>query len=462
VPEENTGAPAPSGFFSRHRHLRNFLIGILVVVLGMVGLFVYSKVKTSGRQDAFQPFYDTAGLSTTGPLGQVVRSQPLGVPMAHGTGLRILYRTQRADGSMTFSSAMVFIPDNNAAGSPRPVVAWAHGTVGMGDQCAPSRTASPGAGIPWVASMLARGWVVMATDYAGLGTAGTEGYLVGADEANDVLNSVRALKYIPLADAGNSFVVWGHSQGGNSALFTAARASAYAPELHLVATVASAPAAELVPLLNETYDSSLAWVIGPEVLASWPAVYPQLAVGPITTGAGFDNYKRVAGQCITSAAVEALIRTAIKERFFKVNPVSVPQWRAVAQEQTAPVLSPSQPLMVAESLNDEVVLPNTTALYIQRACAAGSNLTSLWLADVGHVQLAPTIAPSVINWLGDRFAGRPTTPTCYQPLPIAPATETAAATATATATANSSITTTNIALLGSLGQRTPLAAEKKK
>ena len=427
MPRTSTGTPERSGFSSRHRHLRNFLIGFLIVVFALVGFFGYSKVKTSGQQDALQPFYDTDGLSTAGSLGQVVRSQPLGVPMAHGTGLRILYRTQRADGSMTFSSAMVFIPDNNAGGSPRPVVAWAHGTVGMGDQCTPSRAANPGAGIPWVDSMLARGWVVMATDYAGLGTAGTEGYLVGDDEANDVLNSVRALKFIPSADAGNSFAVWGHSQGGNSALFTAARASAYASELHLVATVASAPAAELVPLLNETYDSSLAWVIGPEVLASWPAVYPGLAVGPITTSAGFDNYKRVAGQCISSAAVEALIRTANKQRFFKVNPVSVPQWRAVAQGQTAPVLSPSQPLMVAESLNDEVVLPNTTALYIQSACAAGSNLTSLWLADVGHVQLASTIAPSVINWLGDRFAGRPTTPTCNQPLPITPATEPPAA-----------------------------------
>jgi Secretory lipase len=78
-------------------------------------------------------------------------------------------------------------------------------------------------------------------------------------------------------------------------------------------------------------------------------------------------------------------------------------------------------LLVAESLTDQVVLPNTTALYIQRACAAGSDLTSLWLTNVGHIQLSTTIAPAVVNWLGDRFEGRPTAPTCNQPLPIAPA-----------------------------------------
>jgi alpha-beta hydrolase superfamily lysophospholipase len=409
------------GFFSRHRHLRTLLLVVLAGVLILVGVLVDSNVKTTLRQDALKPFYDTSGLHKAGPLGQVVRSQPLGVPVDHGTAMRIIYRTQRSDGTETFSSGMVFIPDNDAAGAPRPVVAWAHGTVGMGDPCAPSRTAHPVGDISWVSSMLARGWVVTATDYAGLGTPGTSGYLVGDDEANDVLNSVRALRYIPSAHAGTAFAVWGHSQGGNSALFTAARAHSYAPELHLVATVASAPAAELLPLLSQTYNSTLAWVIGPEVLTSWPAFYRGLPVDSILSSAGRSNYRRIAQKCITSAAVEGLIRNAIKEHLFKVNPVTVSRWKTIAEQQTAPLLAPSQPLMVAESLGDQVVLPDTTALYIKRACAAHSDLTSLWLAEVGHIQLSSTIAPAVVNWLGDRFASRPTAPTCNQPLPIGPA-----------------------------------------
>ncbi len=410
-----------AGFFSRHRGLRTISFLVLAVVLIVVGLYIGSQVKSTKQQNALAPFYNTSGLPRTGPLGQVVRRKPLGVDVANGTAWRILYRTQRADGSPTFSSGMVFIPDNTAAGEPRPVVAWAHGTVGLGDKCAPSRSAEPLAGMAWVSSMLARGWDVTATDYAGLGTPGPSGYLVGDDEANDVLNSVRALKYIPSAHAGTSFAVWGHSQGGSSALFTAARAHSYAPELHLVATVASAPAAELLPLFTQTYKSALAWVIGPEVLTSWPATYPGLPIDSVLTNAGLDNYKRIAQKCVASAAAEGLVRNAIKQRFFKVNLVTVAQWKAVAQEETAPLLSPSQPLLVAESLGDQVVLPDTTALYIKRACAAHSDLTSLWLADVGHIALASTIAPAVVDWLGDRFAGRPTAPTCNEPLPIAPA-----------------------------------------
>ena len=130
-------------------------------------------------------------------MGQVVRHEPLGVSIQNGSAQRVLYRTQRADGTATFASGMVFIPNNNNGGLPRPVVAWAHGTVGMGDQCAPSRTKDPTGNIAWVSQMLAKGWVVTATDYAGLGTPGTEGYLVGGDEAHDVLNSVRAARDLP-------------------------------------------------------------------------------------------------------------------------------------------------------------------------------------------------------------------------------------------------------------------------
>ncbi len=414
-------------FLTHHRHLKHFIFGLGIafvsVVIIIVGLSVYHKLRVDSQQNALAPFYNTSGLSTSGPIGQVLRSEPLGVSVQNGSALRIIYRTQRADGSITFASGMVFVPNNSVSGSPRPVVAWAHGTVGMGDACAPSRNSDPLSAISWVSEMLAQGWVVTATDYAGLGTPGTQGYLVGGDEARDVLNSVRALQYIPSAEAGKSFVVWGHSQGGNSALFTGSEAASYAPDLNLLGTVASAPAAEIVPLLNETYNTSLDWVIGPEVLVSWPTAYSGLNPAEITTSAGYSNYKRIANQCITSAALEGLVRTALKQDFFSEDLSTSAPWLAAAKANTAPILSPKQPVLIAESLTDQVVLPNTTALYIQQACKAGSNLTSLWLTGVGHIQLSNTIGPQVIGWIGDRFAGLPNVSTCNQPLPIAPASD---------------------------------------
>ena len=409
-------------FLGRHKVLKFGLIGILAFVVIVAVWTIFAEVTTSMRQSKLQPFYNTAGLPASGPLGQVVRQEPLGVKVAGGSGVRILYRTQKADGSYTFSSGMVFIPNNSNAGTPRPVVAWAHGTLGMGDSCAPSRTPNPVASIAWVSSMLQKGWVVTATDYAGFGTAGVSGYLVGDDEAHDVLNSVRAVRNVIAAQAGTTFTIWGHSQGGNSALFSANEAASYAPELKLVGTVASAPAAELVPLLQEQYGTVADWVIGPLVAVSWPAANSSLHNSDILTTLGINNYKKIANHCIVRATLAGLIRFTFRQKFFSSNPIDNPAWRAMAVQQSAPILKPNQPLMVVESKTDKVVLPNTTALYIQTACNAGANLSSLWLDKAAHQQIPDDSATNVIAWLGARFANQTQFSSCGQPLPIAPAT----------------------------------------
>lgn len=408
-------------FGRRHKVTTTLLFIILFVVVLIVAWHVLASIQASRFQSQLQPFYNTNTLPTDGKAGEVVRQEPLGANIQNGTSKRILYRTQRLDGSYTFSSGMIFVP-NGVPTSPRPIVAWAHGTIGMGDQCAPSRLNDPTANIAWVDSMLQKGWVVVATDYAGLGTDGVEGYLVGQDEARDVLNSVRAARQIVGSEASNQFAVWGHSQGGHSALFTSSMASSYAPELQLMGTVASAPAAELSALFNEQYNTSLGWVIGPEVLMSWPNTYKNIDIGQIATAPAIRNYQSIANKCIDSAAIEGLFRNKLGQSFFSTTISSVPEWNNIATQQTAPILPSSQPLMIAQSETDQVVLPNTTALYIQRACNAGSNLSTLWISGVGHIQTAQVISPDVINWISDRFANKPNVSTCSQSLPVTPAT----------------------------------------
>ncbi len=408
-------------FFGRHPRIKSMLAGlaIFLIIIGVLNLLFHTL--SSIRQSRLQPFYNTTGLTTKGRLGQIVRQEPLGQKIDGGKAIRVLYRTQQAGGNYTFSSGMVFIPDNSNAGLPRPVVAWAHGTLGLGDACAPSRKHDP-ASISWVSSMLKKGWVVTATDYAGFGTPGTQGYLVGGDEAHDVLNSVRAARDISEAHAGSTFVVWGHSQGGSSALFTANQAASYAPELKLIGTVASAPAAELVPLLNEQYGTVADWVIGPLIAVSWPAADPNLKASSIMTATGRDNYQRIADHCIGQSTLGGLARSILGQKFFSRNPLSVPAWKQMAIQQTAPILKPDQPLLVVESKTDKVVLPDTTALYIQTSCQAGVNPATLWLDKVAHQDIPAKSAGSVINWIDARFAGQANSSSCSQPLPIKPTT----------------------------------------
>lgn len=407
-------------FWGRHIHLRHWLIGISVVLIVLVGLGLLASGKNVWRQHRLAPFYETAGLSAEGPLGEIVRSEPMDLPVEGGTATRVLYRTQLANGSPAFSSGMIFVPDTPAPVEGRPVVAWAHGTLGLGDKCAPTRAKNPLQGVEWVSDMLRNGWVVAATDYAGLGTPGTQAYLIGQAEAHDVLNSVRAARNMPGTQAGTAFTVWGHSQGGHSALFTAQMAAQYAPELSLKGTVASAPAAELSAMVSAGQNNVLDWVIGPQLLLAWPGVDPALSPEQVASKVGLRAYHKVAEQCIEGATLGGLVRNGLHQTFFATNPSEVPAWSAELAAQTAPVLSPEQPLLVAESTTDNVILPGGTARYIQRACEGGGNVATLWIGDTTHMAIPKVIAPEVITWLNDRFAGLANATDCQEQLPVTP------------------------------------------
>src|SRR3546814_6948003 len=81
-------------------------------------------------------------------------------------------------------------------------------------------------------------------------------FLVGPDTANAVLDAVRAAREIPGAAAGSDFAVWGESQGGQAALWTAITARSYAPDLTLVGTAAAAPPTDLAANLRDGSDKN--------------------------------------------------------------------------------------------------------------------------------------------------------------------------------------------------------------
>ena len=77
---------------------------------------------------------------------------------------------------------------------------------------------------------LKAGFAVVRTDYQGLGTPGTHEYLVGQDEGHSVLDIVRAARQVD-STLGKRVIIGGHSQGGHAALWAAALAPKWTPEL---------------------------------------------------------------------------------------------------------------------------------------------------------------------------------------------------------------------------------------
>lgn len=395
---------------------------MFAAVLAIAAWWISSNIERADAQAVIEPFYVPPDPLPTEP-GTVIRTEPLGVDVPGGQGYRMLYVSQRPDGSPAVSGGMVFIPDTPAPADGRPVVAWAHGTVGMGDACAPSRAANPlGDTDNWLDQMMALGWVVTATDYVGLGTPGPELYLVKEAEVADVVNSVRAVRNIPQAQAGDRYVVWGHSQGGHSSLWSGHLAPELAPELTLLGVAAAAPAAELADIMGAQWNTTVGWGIGPEVLISWPYVYDSLSADQVATAAGLRTYEQLAEDCTydKQLLVEILALRAGGQQFFKTNPVTVPQWEPVVREQTPPALPANMPVFMAQGTADEIVLAWPNAKLQETWCEAGSTLTTLWMGGIGHLAAATTSGPSAVAWIADRFAGRPAQRTCDVPPPVAP------------------------------------------
>lgn len=160
-------------------------------------------------------FYDPPAPLPPEPPGTLLRAAAFaGYRLPRGAhAVRILYHSLALDGADVAVSAVVLIPAGTAPKNGWPVIAWAHGTSGVARQCAPSLMKDLEYGNEGLMPMVAAGFAVVATDYAGLGTPGPHQYDNKIPNANDVVYSIPAAR-AAVRSLGRRWVAIGHSQGG--------------------------------------------------------------------------------------------------------------------------------------------------------------------------------------------------------------------------------------------------------
>ena len=162
----------------------------------------------------------------TGTLVEHTTLAPaLSIPGA-GRAYRILYSTTDQHDRRAVSTGAVFLPRGAAPAGGWPVLAWAHGTVGIGDTCTPSAQPRSTRDSNYLSHWLRRGYAVVATDYAGLGTPGLMSYLNGVAEAHSIVDSVKALTQLGEPTA-RRWAILGQSQGAGAAMNAARRATEF-------------------------------------------------------------------------------------------------------------------------------------------------------------------------------------------------------------------------------------------
>jgi acetyl esterase/lipase len=347
--------------------------------------------------------------------GSIVRVWPLeGGGPGGGDAFRILYRSTGLSGQPIEVSGAIFIPPGAAPQGGRNVIAWAHPTSGVVEACAPSLMPDV-AGMIWgLADMLRQGYVVVATDYPGLGVPGMmHPYLIGVSEGRAVLDSVRAARAMPDAGASNRFAVWGHSQGGHASLYAGEIAASYAPDLKLVGVAAAAPATYLVELFDA--DESTEQDLVAMTVLSWSRL-ENMPVSNIVVPEAMPAFERTAQDCIESVAEFEKISSDESPlqhmQFLKVDPAKTDPWKSIMLRNSPGQAPAGAPVFIAQGTADTTVHPEITKRFGEALCAQGVRVSFVPLPGVSHTFAARDSAAAALNWMTERFRGAPAPTSC--------------------------------------------------
>jgi pimeloyl-ACP methyl ester carboxylesterase len=390
----------------------------VLAILGAAAVAGWAIFVHESRPDAPGAFYRAPSPLPAGPPGTIIRSEIVDGFHSGATAHRVLYKSTGYDGSPTAVSGLIVVPDGSPPVGGRKIVAYTHGTVGVASSCAPSLVTNQeqqpllyeGGG-----ELLEAGYVVAASDYQGLGTPGPHPYLVGDSEAMNELDIVRAAQNLTEADAGNEFVVWGHSQGGHASLFTGQLAAGYAPELELVGVAAGAPVPNLVDLFKVNLETTVGKVLISMALQSWARVYDDASLDQIVTRAARPLVGRIARNCLYSqqqilASVPGAL--ALNLTFLHTPPWETEPWATIAETNNPGATRTDAPLLIIQGDADPIVAPAVTTRLVDKLCAEGETVEFRVLEGVAHLDAGHIAVPDVVRWIADRFAGKPAPSTC--------------------------------------------------
>lgn len=338
-------------------------------------------------------FYKANAAQLKGVHGSIIRSKRIktqGLPLAQaGKTYLVLYRSTLPDGKRTAVSGTITIPKGKAPKGGFPTVAWAHGTTGIADVCAPTRLMYTRKGDGYTSSQsgqqtdwIKQGWAVTNTDYQGLGTDPMHPYLIGVSEGRSLVDSVLAARALSKG-VGKRWALIGHSQGGHAALWGASLAESWAPAVELEGVAPIAPAnhigeqAELIANIDSNPFGSL-----PALIVSAAAKELGLAPATVFSEKLMQFYPLIDQRC----ALPEFADVPLSEHWnpdFDTKVVTDFLHANDPEDLTLEV-----PVLVTQGTADNTVLPVFTDQLAAEYTARGFDVTYTKLEGVNHVDAA--------------------------------------------------------------------------
>ena len=340
---------------------------------------------------------------------------------------RVRYRSHDLKGRPTESTGLVIAPETH--GADRRVLSWSHGTTGLGDAACPSNQPdpardltlyfSPGSttqidyGIPGLQRSIDEGWVVVATDYQGLGTPGMHQYTVNRTNAIDAVRIVHAARELEVG-AGTRFGVIGWSQGGGSAAATVELDPADYGDCSIVGTACMSPGVPIIGLTQPGLGAALSGggPIPPDghlfmILAGMVAAFPDtLSLDDVLTPVGKEVLDAGWNTQPTHHLNDSLVRAFKHEGpVIAVDRSKLPAWIDAFTQASATLRAPIAPILVLrDAQDDNGPCPTSWQVgYIDAMKALGGDVTEAVYPDDDHFSLPMSSIDHARDWLASKF-----------------------------------------------------------
>jgi len=336
--------------------------------------------------------------------GRLLRQEPLPEHLLlenASKGVRVLYTSTDGVGGKTpiAASGAVYMPKGPAREGGWPIIAWAHGTTGVADVCAPSWAPRSTRDTNYLNAWLAQGYAIVAADYQGLGTPGGHPWMSVRSEGWSVLDNVRAaLGAFP--ELANAVVIVGQSQGGHAALSAALLAKAYAPAINIKSTVATGvPGPQSSARLARQGSSTVLLLM----LYRGMAVDPAFRPSDYLSEAGQPLFEAAGKTCPQPGAPPVAATTLFKK---------MPEALIASAVDDYPTLRFDHPVLIGAGLDDKSVLAEEQYNIALDACRAGSTIETHYYAGKDH---GGTVSASLVHsvpFVKKTLAGEPVTGNC--------------------------------------------------
>ncbi|WP_205316163.1 lipase family protein [Novosphingobium sp. P6W] len=415
-----------------------------VALLALLAVLVFVTLSLPGpamAQRAPQPdpeqgdgrvsaFYDWVKAIPAKP-GKLLRSEPLPETVGLSNAARqsrILYTSTSGFDSKTpiVVSGALFVPKGTPPKGGWPVIAWAHGTVGLADICAPSWAGRSYRDTVYLNRWLAEGYAVVATDYQGLGVAGPHPLINIPAISYGVLDSIRAVVNGGLGIANNAVIV-GQSQGGAAAFGAASYAPTYAPDIALKGAVGTGviynrspelptlPPPPVKPNPN-VFDEAIVYSLFGFVVAQ--QFDPTLQFADVFTEKGAVLAKQARTACLFGVEADAAFGQFTRAETFLAKPGErYARFLETADERAArygryPTLKLPVPIFIGTGASDLTPSALNQLTLMKDACAAGSVVEGHVYAGLGHSATVNASLRDSIPFVKKAFAGEQITPVC--------------------------------------------------